>query len=76
MRTDALRSLTAYGSLHLARKAEQVPQELKDSGSSKRTCPLCSLSAEPVTDPVHETTLFKPVSGAQMFLHYEIKFGG
>ena len=31
------------GSLHLARKAEQVPQGLRDLGSDKRTCPLCSV---------------------------------
>ena len=42
MRPDAYGILTAYGSPHLARKAEQVPQGLRDTGSSKRTCPLCS----------------------------------
>ena len=35
--------MTAHGSLHLARKAEQVPQGLRDLGSLKRTCPLCSV---------------------------------
>ena len=44
MRPDAYGIVTAYGSLHLARKAEQVPQGLRDIGSSKRTCPLCSLT--------------------------------
>ena len=42
MRPDAYGIVTAYGSQHLARKAEQVPQGLRDIGSSKRTCPLCS----------------------------------
>ena len=42
MRPDAYGIVTAYGSPHLARKAEQVPQGLRDTGSSKRTCPLCS----------------------------------
>ena len=42
MRPDAYGIVTAYGSPHLARKAEQVPQGLRDIGSSKRTCPLCS----------------------------------
>ena len=40
--TRCIWNMTAYGSLHLARKAEQVPQGLRDLGSSKRTCPLCS----------------------------------
>ena len=31
---------TAHGSLHLARKAEQVSQVLRDLGSSRRTRPL------------------------------------
>lgn len=31
-----MRNMTAHGSLHLARKAEQVPQGLRDLGSSKR----------------------------------------
>ena len=43
MRPDAYGILTAYGSPHLARKAEQVPQGLRDTGSSKRTCPLYSM---------------------------------
>ena len=42
MRPDAYGIVTAYGSPHLARKAEQVPQGLRDTGSSKRTCTLCS----------------------------------
>ena len=45
LREDATRckwNIAAYGSLHLARKAEQVTQGLRDLGSSKRTCPLCS----------------------------------
>ena len=41
--TGCMRNMTAYGSLHLARKAEQVPQGLRDLGSDKRTCPLCSV---------------------------------
>ena len=45
MRPDAYGIVTAYGSPHLARKAEQVPQGLRDIGSSKRTCPLCSKRA-------------------------------
>ena len=28
---------------HRRRKAEQVPQGLRDTGCSKRTCPLCSI---------------------------------
>ncbi len=44
MRPDAYGIVTAYGSPHLARKAEQVPQGLRDIGSSKRTCPLCSIT--------------------------------
>ena len=43
MRPDAYGIVTAYGSPHLARKAEQVPQGLRDIGSPKRTCPLCSI---------------------------------
>ena len=43
MRPDAYGIVTAYGSPHLARKAEQVPQGLGDIESSKRTCPLCSI---------------------------------
>ena len=31
-----MQNMTAHGSLHLARKAEQVPQGLRDLGSSKR----------------------------------------
>ena len=31
-----MRNMTAHGSLHLARKAEQVPQGLRNLGSSKR----------------------------------------
>ena len=42
MRPDAYGIMTACGSPHLARKAEQVHQGLRDIGSSKRTCPLCS----------------------------------
>ena len=42
-RSARMRNMTAYGSLHLARKAEQVPQGLRDLGSDKRTCPLCSV---------------------------------
>ena len=42
MRPDAYGIVTAYGSPHLARKAEQVPQGLRDTGSSKRICTLCS----------------------------------
>ena len=38
-----MRKMTAHGSLHLARKSEQVPQGLGDLGSSKGTCPLCSV---------------------------------
>ena len=41
--TRCIWNMTAYGSLHLARKAEQVPQGLRNLGSSKRTCPLCYL---------------------------------
>ena len=40
--TGCMRNMTAMGSLHLVRKAEQVPQGLRDLGSSKGTCPLCS----------------------------------
>ena len=38
-----MRNMPAHGSLHLARKAERVPQGLRDLGSSRRTCPLCSI---------------------------------
>ena len=41
MRPDAYGIVTAYGGPHLARKAEQVPQGLRDTGSLKRTCTLC-----------------------------------
>ena len=44
MRPDAYGIVTAYGSPHLARKAEQVPQGLGDIETSKRTCPLCSIT--------------------------------
>ena len=43
MRPDAYGILTACGSPHLAHKAEQVPQRLRDTGSLKRTCPLYSI---------------------------------
>lgn len=36
-----MRNMTVYGSLHLVRKAEQVPQGLRNLGSSKETCSLC-----------------------------------
>ena len=32
--TGCMQNMTAHGSLHLARKAEQVPQRLRDLGSS------------------------------------------
>lgn len=35
-----MRNMTAHGSLHLARKAEQVPQRLRDLEGSRRTRPL------------------------------------
>ena len=44
--TRCMRNMTAMGSLHLARKAEQVPQGLRDLGSSKGTCPLCSFTKD------------------------------
>ena len=41
MRSDTYGIMTAYGSPHLARKAEQVPHGLRERGSSKRICLLC-----------------------------------
>ena len=65
MRPDAYGILTAYGSPHLARKAEQVPQGLRDTGSSKRTCPLYSLLFSVTGKPPQaENTGYRPNSPA------------
>ena len=50
-------NMTAHGSLHLAHKAKQVPQGLRDLGSSKRTCPLCYYKEEIIVYQKVDTNL-------------------